>query len=170
MNRRKLLSVAPLLPLTILGERPLAEKRTRTYTHRIAFELWINDVRNEAMPLEPWPYGVIDDKTIDGIVRALDVQAAAGYTAVDFCGLFATNAFPVDLNRAVDRERQSRISAILKACHQRGLKVICFPAGVMTWGFEEIIRSAPRIRSDNPRSMNPLTENPGIGSSRSSIT
>lgn len=152
MNRREFLSTAALLPATALGEHPPA------VAYRIAFELWVNDVRNEGMPLEPWPYGVIDDKTIDGIVRALDVQAAAGYNAVDFCGLFATNAWPVDLHRAVDRERQRRISAILKACHQRGLKVICFPAGVMTWGFEEILKHDPRIRSDNPRSMNPLVQ------------
>ena len=35
------------------------------------------------MPLENWPSGVLDDKAVDEIIRALDVQSEAGYDAID---------------------------------------------------------------------------------------
>ena len=38
-------------------------------------------------PLENWPYGALDDETVDSIRRALDVQSASGYTAIDLAGL-----------------------------------------------------------------------------------
>jgi len=42
------------------------------------------------MPLEDWPYGVLDDKTVEGIISALDVQSEAGYNAIDIAGLLST--------------------------------------------------------------------------------
>jgi hypothetical protein len=128
------------------------------YKYRIAFELWINDVRDESMPLENWPYPVLDDKTVDGIKRGLDLQSDAGYNAIDLCGLFTTWAWPVDIKSVVDRERHDRITQILKAAHERHIKVICFPSGIMNWGFDEIIKQHPEIRTDNPHEMNPLRE------------
>ncbi len=128
------------------------------YEYRIAFDVWINDVRNEAMPVENWPYGVLDDKTVDGIVRALDVQSEAGYNAIDIAGLLSTYAWPVDIESVATRDRQRRVDKILQATHERNMKVICFPAGVLSWGFDEIIRHDPAVRTDSPHLMNPLRE------------
>src|SRR5712692_40110 len=96
LNRRMFLSSTCGLSVGLLARRELHARPkgafpmsgSSAYKYRIAFELWINDVRDEAMPLENWPYAVLDDKTVDGIKRGLDLQSEAGYNAIDFCGLF----------------------------------------------------------------------------------
>ncbi len=129
-----------------------------SFEHRIAFTLWINDVRNRVAPFENWPYGELDGETVDSIVRALDLQAAAGYNAVDFCGLLATTAWPVDIASIATPERSRRVKRILAAAHERRMKVIAFPAGVLSWGFDSIIERDPAVRSDNRHVLNPLRE------------
>jgi hypothetical protein len=128
------------------------------YKYRIAFELWINDVRNEAMPQENWPYGELDDKTVDGILRALDVQSESGYNFVDFAGLWTTYAWPVDVGKVVDRDRQRRISGIINAAHERKMKVVCFPSGILNWGMDDILMANPSLQTDNKHELNPLNE------------
>ena len=164
MNRRKFLSVtsaagvswAAAMPARSRGATPETEKAA--YKYRIAFDVWINDVRNEAMPLENWPYGVFDDKTVDSIVRALDLQAEVGYTIVDLAGFWTTYGWPVDINSVADKDRVRRVNQILRAVHERKMKVITFPCGIMNWGFDEIIRHDPAVRSDDKHNMNPLRE------------
>jgi hypothetical protein len=135
-----------------------AEAKGEQYRYRIAFDVWINDEREEAMTLENWPYGVLDDKTVDGIVRALDVQSSAGYNIVDLCGLWTTYGWPVDVGQVVDKERERRIHQIVKAAHDRNIKVICFPSGILNWGFDQILRANPSLGTDNKHEMNPLKE------------
>jgi len=130
----------------------------REYNYRIAFDVWINDVRNESMPLENWPYGVLDDRTVDGIIRALDAQAASGYNIIDPIGFWSTYGWPVDIKSAADKDRVRRINQILKAAHDRKIKVITFPSGIMNWGLDEIIKQNPAVQSDNKHIMNPLRE------------
>ena len=134
------------------------EAKGEEYRYRIAFDVWINDVREEPMTLDNWPYGVLDDKTVDGIVRALDVQGAAGYNVVDLCGLWTTYGWPVDIPQVVDKDRERRIHQILKAAHQRNVKVICFPSGILNWGFDQILKANPGLGTDNKHEMNPLKE------------
>ncbi|MGC2398740.1 MAG: hypothetical protein WA510_03105 [Acidobacteriaceae bacterium] len=128
------------------------------YRYRIAFDVWINDLQNQAATLENWPYGVLDDKTVDGIVRALDVQSAAGYNIIDLAGLWTTYGWPVDVEQVVDRDHQRRINQILKAAHDRKIKVICFPSGILNWGFDQILKANPGLGTDNKHEMNPLKE------------
>ena len=128
------------------------------YKFRLAFNCWINDVRNDPPPLANWPYEVMDDKTVDGIIRALDVQSAAGFTALDICGLWTTYAWPVDITSVVDKDRRRRVNQILRAAHDRKMKVLCFPSGILNWGFDEIIKQNPAVQSDNKHEMNPLRE------------
>ena len=164
MDRRRFLSVASAAGVSLLAARPSLgasggpAAEGQAYKYRLAFDVWINDVRDEAMPLQNWPYGVLDDKTVDGIVRALDVQAKVGYTAIDICGLFTTYAWPVDIKNAVDAARMRRVKQIINAAHERSMKVICFPSGVLNWGFDDIIKSNPKLETDNKHEMNPLVE------------
>ena len=136
--------------------RPSAGKAR--YEFRLAFDVWANDVRNEAMTLENWPYDDIDDRTVDGIVRSLDLQAATGYNIVDLAGLWTTYAWPPDLTKVVDRDRQRRINQILKAAHERKMKVVVFPSGILNWGMDEILKAHPELKTDNRHEMNPLLE------------
>jgi hypothetical protein len=164
INRREFLGVtssggAGLLAGTpALAQRPTQQGHKAEYSHRMAFDVWINDVRNESMPLENWPYGVLDDKTVDGIIRALDVQGETGYNLVDPCGFWTTYAWPVDLNKVRDKDRDRRIGQILKAAHERKIKVTTFPCGIMNWGMDEIIRHDPAVRGDDKHNMDPLKE------------
>jgi len=164
IDRRKFLEVASVAGFGMLDKSPSASSHPvpkpaqQTFDFRIAFDVWINDVRNEAMPLENWPYGVLDDKTVDGIVRALDIQSESGYTAADLCGLWTTYAWPIPIDCVVDSARERRINLILRAAHERKMKVICFPSGILNWGFDDIIKKNPDLRTDNGSEMNPLRE------------
>ncbi len=135
---------------------PPAEKG---YTHRIAFNAWINDVRNESMPQATWPYSNLDDETVDSTIRALDVQSEYGYNVVDILGFWTSFAWPIDIRKVVDKDRERRINRIIEAAHERKMKVICFPSGIMNWGFDEIIKHDPAVRAGaNRHNMNPLRE------------
>lgn len=153
MNRREFLAGS-----LATGALRAAAPADHSFKHRIAFTLWINDVRNRVAPLENWPSGVLDDETVDSIIRALDLQAVAGYNAVDFCGLLATAAWPVEIATVASPARRKNVERIIRAAHERRLKVIAFPAGVLSWGFDTIIQHDPAVRSDNKHVMNPLRE------------
>ncbi|HZT31332.1 MAG TPA: hypothetical protein VFA33_15690 [Bryobacteraceae bacterium] len=147
-------ALSPLVP----AAPALHAASERAYKHRLAFDVWINDVRNESMPLENWPYGEMDEKTVEGIVRALDVQSQAGYTAIDLAGLLSTYSWPVDIRSVAGKVRVGHVNRIIRAAHERDIKVLCLPAGVMSWGFDEIIAHDPAVRTDNKHLMNPLRE------------
>src|ERR1700678_1874769 len=133
-------------------------ENTGQYRYRIAFDVWINDVRNEPATLANWPYGVLDGETVDRIEKALDLQAAAGYNIVDLCGLWTTYAWPTTIDQVVDKERERRIHQIIDAAHKRQIKVICFPSGILNWGYDKILAAHPELASDNKHELNPLKE------------
>ena len=110
------------------------------------------------MTLENWPYGALDDKTVDSIVRALDVQSESGYTVVDLAGFWTTYAWPVDIESVVDKDRQRRVNQVLKAAHERKMKVICFPSGILNWGYDEVLKHHLELQTDNKHEMNPFRE------------
>ena len=165
MDRRKFIGVTSaaglglLMSPAALGKRAAAaETGSQGFRYRLAFDIWINDVRNDAATLENWPYGELDDKAVDGIVRALDVQSESGYNLVDLAGLWTTYGWPVDLNKVVDKDRQRRINQVLKAAHERKMKVVVFPSGVLNWGMDDIIKAHPELASDNKHELNPFKE------------
>lgn len=125
----------------------------KTYVDRLAFDVWPNDVCQQPRPLENWPSAAFDDATVDGIIRALDVQQQAGYNIVDLAGFFATYSLPADIRSAVDASRRRKIEAIVKAAHDRGIKVNLFPSGVYSWGFDEIIQQNPVLKGSNRHAM-----------------
>jgi hypothetical protein len=156
MQRRQFIEVTGAAALAAAAFGQSAGRKE--YKYRFAFDAWINDVRNESMPLENWPYGVLDDKTVDAIINALDLQAQTGYNGLDIIGLMATYSWPVDIVSVAGQDRRRRVNKIIKAAHDRKMKVICFPTGVYSWGFDDIIQHDPSIRTDNKHVMNPLRE------------
>ncbi len=164
MDRRKFMGVTTVAGLGLLmgtvsrGENTFAEASSGKYTYRLAFDIWMNDVRNDAPALENWPYGDLDDKTVEGIVSSLDVQSESGYNLVDLAGLWTTYGWPVDLDKVVDKDRQRRINQILKAAHDRKMKVVCFPSGVLNWGMDQILKAHPELQTDNKHELNPFKE------------
>ena len=171
MERREFIQLVPVIAAQAVSSARAQQAGPEPLKHRIAFGLWINDMRNEIAPLENWPYGALDDETVDSIRRALDVQSANGYTAIDLAGLLSIYAWPVDITNIADEDRRRRVNQVIKAAHERSMKVICFPSGVLSWGFDEIIKHDPAVQTDNRHVMNPLREESyentaGIESSR----
>ena len=158
MERREFIRLAPAIAAEALTKARAEQSKVESLKYRIAFGLWINDMRNEVAPLENWPYGALDDETVDSIRRALDAQSAAGYTAIDLAGLLSIYAWPVDIVSIADKDRRRRVNQIIKAAHEQKMKVICFPSGVLSWGFDEIIKHDPAVQTDNRHVMNPLRE------------
>ena len=153
MNRRAFLAGA-----ACAAAAQAAQNRPAPLKYRVAFGLWINDMRNESAPLENWPYGALDDRTVDGISRALDVQSEAGYNAIDLAGLLSIYAWPPDIASIATPERRRGVERIIEAAHAHHMKVIAFPSGVLSWGFDEIIKHDPAVRTDNRHVMSPLKE------------
>ena len=127
---------------------------TKAYTDRIAFDVWLNDVRSEAA-LDGWPSPRFDDVTVQSIIRAMDVQSAAGYNIIDLVGFWATYSWSIDITSVADPECERRTRTILDAAHERGMKMTCFPSGICSWGFDEIIRHDSAVRGTNAHVMCP---------------
>ena len=122
------------------------DRSATAYQHRIAFGAWINDMRNDALPLQQWPAPEFDEATVEGVVRALDVISEAGYQYLDAFGLFATNEYPPDIVSAFgDRDRTERVRRVFRAADKRGV-AISLPLGLFTWGYDRIINEDPEVR------------------------
>ncbi|MBP8128727.1 MAG: hypothetical protein KA184_04040 [Candidatus Hydrogenedentes bacterium] len=121
-------------------------KNGQGYTHRVAFGAWINDMRNDPLPLQNWPAPQLDEITFDGLVRALDVQAEAGFHFLDVWGLFATYGYPPDIE-SVFREqgRADMVRRIIQAATNRNMKIM-FGMGLLSWGYDQIIEADPGVR------------------------
>jgi hypothetical protein len=119
-----------------------------SYNYRIAFGAWINDMRMEPLPLENWPAPQFDDVTVESAIRVMDVQSDAGFNMFDVWGLFATYGWPADIVSALDRDRKRRISRLLKAADERGIKVM-LGLGTYSWGYDNIIAADPGVRGKN---------------------
>jgi hypothetical protein len=130
------------------------DDQARSYTYRVAYGAWINDMRCEPLPLENWPAPQVDDEAVESLIRAMDVQQGAGFNMLDVWGLFATWDWPVDIVSAIGKDRRRRINRVLKAAADRGLKFI-LGFGNYSWGYGKIIEADPSLRGRD-RAGNPL--------------
>jgi len=122
------------------------EASQNAYTHRIGFGAWINDMRNEPLPLQNWPAPQFDDATVEGVVRAMEVMAGAGYQYLDAFGLWSTNDYPPDITSAFqDKERHRQLERVFKEARKRDIGMI-LPLGLFTWGYDRIIAEDPEVR------------------------
>ena len=60
MDRRKFLSLTSAAGVGLLAAVPprsrgAGSETEKQYKYRLAFDVWLNDVRTEAMPLANWP-------------------------------------------------------------------------------------------------------------------
>lgn len=126
--------------------------KKRSYTDRIAFGCWINDIRTEPLSLEEWPSTIIDEITMKSVINHFDVLAESGYNTVDIFGLFAGLGWPVDIVSAVDKDRDGKVRKIIAEAHQRNLKLL-YGFGIYSWGFDAIIQHDAAIRGPNKHAM-----------------
>jgi hypothetical protein len=160
MNRRDFLKEAGVMAvgLTVATSPPAlaaelttssTDNKRTSYKYRIAFGAWINDMRATPLPLENWPAPQFDDEAIESAIRAMDVQAAAGFNYIDVWGLFATYGWPVDIVSACPPERRRRIERLLQAARDRKLRLV-LGLGTYSWGYDQIIAADPEVRGKNP--------------------
>src|SRR6185503_9261353 len=121
-----------------------ADRDARGYSYRIAFGAWINDMRQEPLPLENWPAPQLDDASLEGAIRAMDVQAAAGFQLLDVWGLFATYGWPRDIASALTDDRRRRIETLLAAARERDMG-LSLGLGTYSWGYDRIIAEDPEV-------------------------
>lgn len=117
----------------------------KAYRHRFAYGAWINDLRNEPLPLEGWPAPQLDDECIDSIIRSLDVQSEAGFSQLALWGLFSTYGYPPDIVSVLNKDRRRRLQRLFRAARERGMKIM-FGMGVMTWGYDAIMAADESVR------------------------
>lgn len=122
------------------------------YTFRTAQGVWINDMRNRAVPWRQWPCVDLDSRTMDDLVACLRLQAESGFNCVTLFGLLTASSWATDIPHTVTPERCAKVRAILAAAHAAGLKVL-YGLGVYSWGFDRIIALDPAVRGDNPQAM-----------------
>jgi hypothetical protein len=120
------------------------------YKYRIAFGCWINDMRNEALPLQQWPAPHLDEVTMSSVLAAMEVQSRAGFNYLDVWGLFATYGYPPNIIGAfADKDRNARVERLIREANRRGMKLL-FGMGLFSWGYDQIIRADPAVRGRNP--------------------
>jgi hypothetical protein len=160
MNRRefaKQTTLGATLLTSATAERAAVEaqeskeerEKMSAYKYRIAFGVWINDMRREPLPLENWPAPQLDDECVESIIATMDVQSAAGFNMLDVWGLFATYGWPPDLVSALDDDRRRRVRTLLDAAKARGISVM-LGMGTYSWGYDRIIEANPEVRGKNP--------------------
>lgn len=136
-NSRVVLAQAPEASASAAGEG---------YKYRVAFGAWINDMRNDPLPLQNWPALQFDERTLDGLVRALEVQAEAGFKLLDTWGLFATYGYPPDIVSAFREEgRVQMVRRLIDAAAKVGMEIM-FGMGLLSWGYDKILEANPGIR------------------------
>ncbi|MHB1483695.1 MAG: hypothetical protein ACYCYI_03435 [Saccharofermentanales bacterium] len=122
------------------------------FKYKVAYGAWINDMRNEPMLGQGWPGMTLDEQAEKDIIGSIDLQSKAGFNIFEVWGLLVTFSWPMDIKSASDADRKLRINRIIKAAHDRGMKLIT-GLGVYSWGFDEIIKNCPGVSGPNPHAM-----------------
>lgn len=142
-------AAAGLMPGSAGASPVPAAAEDASYRYRIAFGVWVNDMRRSPLPLDDWPSPRFDDETVESIVEAMRVQAAAGFQFLDVWGLFATFGWPPDIISAVDEGRRKRLLQLQEAARRLGIR-LSLGLGTYSWGYDQIIAADPSVRGKNP--------------------
>ncbi len=124
----------------------------RGFAHRIAFGVWINDIRNRPLASKAWPDVTIDGRTAADFESTVRFLKQAGYTALDVFGLLTNHDWPLSVETVVGPARRKQVERLLDSARRHGLPVI-YGLGVYSWGFDAIIRHDPKVRGTNPSAM-----------------
>ncbi len=141
------LAASPSMAALEIGGKKNAEANAKkAYKYRIAFSCWINDMREDPLPLQNWPAPQLDDETINSAIKALDVQSEAGFNTLESFGLFATYGYPPDIVGAFsDKDRRQQVKKLIEEANKRGMTVN-LGMGLFSWGYDQIIEHTPAVR------------------------
>jgi hypothetical protein len=123
-----------------------------SFPYRTALGVWINDLRNSALPHEEWPCVRLDDRAEKDIGDAMAFAARNGFNRLSLFGLLTAGSWDPRIARTVDKERRRRVNAILGEARRCGIDIL-YGLGVYSWGFDRIIESDPAVQGTNPHAM-----------------
>jgi hypothetical protein len=122
------------------------------FSHRIAFGVWINDIRNEPISGENWPSVIIDRRTLEDFKRTVRLLKEAGYTDLDIFGLLTNRDWPLQIDTVISPTRKRQVDVLIEEAHRNDIRVI-YGLGVYSWGFDTIIKNDQGVRGTNPSAM-----------------
>ncbi|MBC8139705.1 MAG: hypothetical protein H8F28_27810 [Fibrella sp.] len=130
------------------------------FSHRI-LSGWTTDLVGRPVdapgrpPAGIWPAPRLDDDQLPDLISCLGLCAASGYTGQIVWGLFTDRDWSPDgISAEVDERQYARVHAFLNAAESRGLAIYA-GIGVLSWGFEAIIRAHPELAPTNNRVLCP---------------
>ncbi|MBM3279648.1 MAG: hypothetical protein FJY95_16450 [Candidatus Handelsmanbacteria bacterium] len=123
-----------------------------SYTFRTAQGVWINDMRNQALPHHQWPSVVLDAQAMKDLGASIRLQAESGFNSVTLFGLLTASDWLPDLPKTVSRQRQRQVRRVAEEVKACGMKLL-YGLGVYSWGFDRIIEADPAVRGPNPHAM-----------------
>jgi len=124
----------------------------KTFQHRIAFGVWLNDFRSVPIVDEAWPSVLIDQQTISDFQNTMKFLNIAGYTHIDLFGLITNRDWPMNIESVLTSERKGQVEQLNHIIHSNNLELI-YGLGVYSWGFDTIIREDPEVRGTNPSAL-----------------
>lgn len=111
---------------------------------------WINDISSVERVGVRWPAIDIDDQLIQDYKDYIDAAAEFGFNGFVIWGFFVNHSWPVNLKDCFPESRKQQVQTIIDYAHQKGIKVYT-GLGVYSWGFEELIRTYPELKSSDLR-------------------
>ena len=121
------------------------------FGNRIAFCVWVNDIRNEPI-IDHWPSVIIDKRTMEDYTDMIRLLKDTGYNALDIFGLLTNSDWPMDIESVISAERKKLVDEMIENAHRHDIKII-YGMGVFSWGFDQIIKNDPEVRGTNPSAM-----------------
>jgi hypothetical protein len=125
---------------------------TKKFSHRSAFGVWINDMRNTKLRTDNWPCMIFDSVTMDGLKKCIDLLQKYGYNEFCLWGLLNSYSWSLDLQRESDENRLEKVREIIKYAADRGIGII-YGMGVYSWGCAEVIKNHPEVGGTDPNAM-----------------
>lgn len=125
---------------------------SRGFQHR-SLVGWISEFSSRPLH-DPWPIITLDSQMMRDFIAIFDLCKQVGLDKIIIWGLFVERRWPVQIEKAIDKNRRRQIQELLDAAHKRGIKILS-GLGVYSWGFEEIIEIYPRLNRGNSRAMCP---------------
>jgi hypothetical protein len=111
---------------------------------------WINDISSVPKYGKRWPIIDMDEQLVKDYKQYLEVAHEWGYNGFTIWGLFINHSWPLDLKSCLDSRRKRFIREIIDYAHKKDIRIYT-GLGVYSWGFEEIIRKHPDVKSSDQR-------------------
>ncbi len=105
------------------GRRPDANTGNAPYEYRLLLG-WINDNSSRPLAGKRWPITDLDEQTVEDYRSFLTTARDYGYNGITLWGLYASHAWPVPLENALEPGRRRLIDQILNEAAKLGIKVL----------------------------------------------